>query len=160
MTSTKESPFTLSYGTEVMAPAEIRELSWRVKHYDPASNAQGLWMNMDFIDEAREMAAARAAMYEARMAKAYNARVRLRNFQVRDLVLKKAKASSPIGKLDPKWEGPYKVMEIVNERSLQTATDGRKECFLHMERCQPQEVLHLEFIQEEELPPFCRFCSR
>ncbi|KAL0411632.1 UNVERIFIED_CONTAM: hypothetical protein Slati_3752900 [Sesamum latifolium] len=111
-TSTGESSFTLSYGMEAVAPVEIGELSWRVKHYDSASNAQGLRMNLDFIDEAREMAAARPAMYKARMAKAYNARVRPRNFQVGDLVLRKA--YGPVGKLDPKWEGPYKVVEIIN----------------------------------------------
>ncbi|KAL0449021.1 UNVERIFIED_CONTAM: hypothetical protein Slati_1458500 [Sesamum latifolium] len=38
-TTPRTSTFTLSYGTEVVAPAEIGELSWRVKHYDPASNA-------------------------------------------------------------------------------------------------------------------------
>ncbi|KAL0313126.1 UNVERIFIED_CONTAM: Ribonuclease HI [Sesamum radiatum] len=59
-TTTGESPFNLCYGTEAVAPAEIGELSWRVKHYDSTSNAQGM------------------------------------------------------RKLDPKWEGPYKVMEIVN----------------------------------------------
>ncbi|KAL0284050.1 UNVERIFIED_CONTAM: hypothetical protein Sangu_2850400 [Sesamum angustifolium] len=52
-------------------------------------------------------------MYKARMAKAYNSRVRPRNFQVGDLVMRKAEASGPIGKLDSKWEGPYKVTEIV-----------------------------------------------
>ncbi|KAL0300438.1 UNVERIFIED_CONTAM: hypothetical protein Sangu_3121100 [Sesamum angustifolium] len=77
-----ESPFTLSYRTEIVAPTEIRELSWRVKHYDLVSNVQGLRMNVDFIDEAREIAMTRVAMYKARMAKAYNARVRPRNFQV------------------------------------------------------------------------------
>ncbi|KAL0315204.1 UNVERIFIED_CONTAM: hypothetical protein Scaly_2878700 [Sesamum calycinum] len=78
----RESPFTLSYRTEIVAPTEIRELSWRVKHYDLVSNVQGLRMNVDFIDEAREVATTRVAMYKARMAKAYNARVRPRNFQV------------------------------------------------------------------------------
>ncbi|KAL0423521.1 UNVERIFIED_CONTAM: hypothetical protein Sradi_0886900 [Sesamum radiatum] len=76
--------------TEIVAPTEIRELSWRVKHYDLVSNVQGLRMNVDFIDEAREIATTRVAMYKARMAKAYNARVRPRNFQVGDLVLRKA----------------------------------------------------------------------
>ncbi|KAL0312778.1 UNVERIFIED_CONTAM: hypothetical protein Sradi_5677100 [Sesamum radiatum] len=71
-------------------------------------------MNLDFVNEAREMATARATMYKARMAKAYNARVKPRNFQLGDLVLRKVEASDPIGKLDPKWEGPYKVVEIMN----------------------------------------------
>ncbi|KAL0373588.1 UNVERIFIED_CONTAM: hypothetical protein Sradi_3274500 [Sesamum radiatum] len=71
-------------------------------------------VNLDLIEKARGKAAVQVAMYKARMAKAYNARVRPRNFQVGDLVMRKAEASGPIGKLDPKWEGPYKVMEIVN----------------------------------------------
>ncbi|KAK4409441.1 hypothetical protein Sango_0017100 [Sesamum angolense] len=102
-------------GRKLIAPAEIRELNWRVKHYDLVSNVQGLRMNIDFIDDAREIATTRVAMYKARMAKAYNARVRQRNFQVGDLVLRKADASGPVGKVDPKWEEPYKVVEIVNE---------------------------------------------
>ncbi|KAL0458021.1 UNVERIFIED_CONTAM: hypothetical protein Slati_0429300 [Sesamum latifolium] len=113
-TATGESPFSLSYGTEAVAPAEIGELSWRVKHYNSSSNEQGLRMNLDLVEEARERAAVRAAMYKARMAKAYNAHVKPRSFQGGNLVTGKAKASGPIGKLDPKWEGPYKVLEIVN----------------------------------------------
>ncbi|KAL0456345.1 UNVERIFIED_CONTAM: hypothetical protein Slati_0973700 [Sesamum latifolium] len=113
-TSTGESPFNLCYGTEAVAPAEVGELSWRVKHYDSKTNAQGIRMNLDLVEEAREKAAVQVAMYKARMAKAYNARVRPRDFQVGDLVMRKAEASGPIGKLDSKWEGPYKVVEIVN----------------------------------------------
>ncbi|KAL0355862.1 UNVERIFIED_CONTAM: hypothetical protein Sradi_4033100 [Sesamum radiatum] len=75
-TATGESLFNLSYGMEAVAPPEIRELNWRVKHYNSDSNEQGLRMNIDFIEEARERAAVRSAMYKARMAKAYNARVR------------------------------------------------------------------------------------
>ncbi|KAL0300355.1 UNVERIFIED_CONTAM: hypothetical protein Scaly_3049700 [Sesamum calycinum] len=63
--------------TEIVAPTEIRELSWRVKHYDLVSNTKKLPSG--------------------------------------DLVLRKAKVSGPVGKLDPKWEEPYKVVEIVNE---------------------------------------------
>ncbi|KAL0373494.1 UNVERIFIED_CONTAM: hypothetical protein Sradi_3265100 [Sesamum radiatum] len=113
-TATGESPFILSYGTEAVAPAEIGKLSWRVKHYDSKSNTQGMRMNLDLVEEAREKVVVRVAMYKARMAKAYNARVRPRNFQVGDLVMRKAEASGPIGKLNPKWESPYKVVEIAN----------------------------------------------
>ncbi|KAL2224041.1 UNVERIFIED_CONTAM: hypothetical protein Sindi_3052700 [Sesamum indicum] len=113
-TPTRESPFNLTYGTNAVVPAEIGELSWRVKYYNPDCNEQGLRMNLDFVEEAREKAAIRATMYKTRMAKAYNARVKPRNFQVGDLVRRKAEASGPIGKLDPKWEGPYKVVEVVS----------------------------------------------
>ncbi|KAK4390431.1 hypothetical protein Sango_2106400 [Sesamum angolense] len=73
-TATKESPFTLSYNTEVVTPTKIEELSWRVKHYDPASNVQGLRMNLDFVDEVREIVTVLATMYKTRMAKVYNAK--------------------------------------------------------------------------------------
>ncbi|KAL0370512.1 UNVERIFIED_CONTAM: hypothetical protein Sangu_0369300 [Sesamum angustifolium] len=83
-------------------------------------------MNLDFVEEVRERASVRAAMYKARMAKAYNYKVRPRNFQVGDLVLRKPETSDPIGKLDSKWEGPYKVTEIVGTGAYKLQQmDGR-----------------------------------
>ncbi|KAK4404373.1 hypothetical protein Sango_0805900 [Sesamum angolense] len=151
-TSTEESRFSLSYRTKTVAPIEIGELSWRVKHYDLVSNVQGLRMNVDFIDEAREITTTRVAMYKARMAKAYNARVRPRNFQVGDLVLRKAEASGPVGKLDPKWEEPYKVMEIVNEGAYKLQQMDVKS-IPHIERCQLREVLHLSSFSRRWFSP-------
>ncbi|KAK4385515.1 Transposon Tf2-12 polyprotein [Sesamum angolense] len=79
-TTTGETPFSLSYGTDTVAPVEVGELNWRVKHYDLEANEQGLRMNLDFVEEVRERASVRAAMYKAKMAKAYNFGVRPRNF--------------------------------------------------------------------------------
>ncbi|KAL0288882.1 UNVERIFIED_CONTAM: hypothetical protein Scaly_2717600 [Sesamum calycinum] len=125
-TTTGETPFSLSYGTEAVAPAEVGEPNWRVKHYDLEANEQGLRMNLDFVEEVRERASVPAAMYKARIAKAYNSKVRPRNFQVGDLVMRKAEASGPIGKLDSKWEGPYKVTEIVGTGAYKLQQiDGR-----------------------------------
>ncbi|KAL0386357.1 UNVERIFIED_CONTAM: hypothetical protein Slati_4606200 [Sesamum latifolium] len=89
-----------------VTPAEIGELSWRVKYYNTESNVQGLRMNLDFVEEARERAAVRVAMYKASMDKVYNARVKPISFQVGDLVMRKAEASGPIEKLNPKWKAP------------------------------------------------------
>ncbi|KAL2237688.1 UNVERIFIED_CONTAM: hypothetical protein Sindi_0960500 [Sesamum indicum] len=52
-----ESPFNLTYGTNAVVPAEIGELSCRVKYYNPDCNKHGLRMNLDFVEEAREKAA-------------------------------------------------------------------------------------------------------
>ncbi|KAL0396295.1 UNVERIFIED_CONTAM: hypothetical protein Scaly_0077900 [Sesamum calycinum] len=116
----------INEGTKVVVPIEIEELSWRVKHYDPAFNMHGLRMNLDYVDEVREMVVARAAIDMAKMAKAYNGRVKLRNFQVGDLVLRKAEAFGLVGKLDPKWEEPYKVVEIVNGGAFKVQKIDRK----------------------------------
>ncbi|KAL0381942.1 UNVERIFIED_CONTAM: hypothetical protein Slati_4608400 [Sesamum latifolium] len=49
------------------------------------------------------------------MISSYNRRVKSRNFQVGDLVLRRADALKPIGKLDPTWEGPYKVTSVLGK---------------------------------------------
>ncbi|KAL2252449.1 UNVERIFIED_CONTAM: hypothetical protein Sindi_0039600 [Sesamum indicum] len=46
------------------------------------------------------------------MMRRYNKKLRPRELQVGDLVLKKAEVSKHVGKLDPEWEGPFKVVEI------------------------------------------------
>ena len=46
------------------------------------------------------------------MAKHYNSKVRHRDFQVGDLVLRKVMGASrdpTQGKLSPNWEGPYRI---------------------------------------------------
>ncbi|KAL0362398.1 UNVERIFIED_CONTAM: hypothetical protein Scaly_1195000 [Sesamum calycinum] len=83
-------------------------------------------MNIDFFEEVRERALVRAAMYKVRMTKAYDSKVRPKNFQVGDLVLRKTEASGPIEKLDSKWEGPYKVTEIIGTGAYKLQQiDGR-----------------------------------
>ncbi|KAI3446714.1 hypothetical protein Pfo_003379 [Paulownia fortunei] len=109
-----------------IAPAEIGEPSWRMTNYAPQHNDIALRVNLDLIEELREKAASRSEMYKARMARAYNMKVHSRSFQVGDLVLRKAEVSRPIEKLDPKWEGPYKVVEIVNAAAYRLQRmDGR-----------------------------------
>ncbi|XP_012832643.1 PREDICTED: uncharacterized protein LOC105953519 [Erythranthe guttata] len=107
-TATRESPFNLAIGTEAVAPVEIGEPSWRVINYSPEANEEAMRVNLDLVDELREIASIRQQMYKSRMAKAYNSKVRLRSFHIGDLVLRKAEASRPISKLDPKWEGHIK----------------------------------------------------
>ena len=69
-------------------------------------------LQLDLVDELRTAAEQRLARYLDRMAQYYNFRVRHRDFQLGDLVLRKVigAARDPTqGKLDPNWEGPYRV---------------------------------------------------
>ncbi|KAI3465522.1 hypothetical protein Pfo_022185 [Paulownia fortunei] len=125
--ATGEFPFNLTYGIEAIAPIEIREPSWWMKNYAPQHNDIALQVNLDLIEELREKASSRSEMYKARMARAYNMRVHSRSFQVEDLVLRKAEVSCPIRKLDPKWEGPYKVVEIVNATAYRLQRMDRRD---------------------------------
>jgi len=64
------------------------------------------------------------------MAKHYNSKVRHRDFQVRDLVLRKemcAIKDTSQGNLGPNWEGPYRVASWHRKRTYHLETlDGQK----------------------------------
>ena len=69
-------------------------------------------MELDLLDKVRTIAEQRLARYQDLMAKHYNSRVRHRDFQVGDLVLREvigATTDPTQGKLGPNWEGPYRI---------------------------------------------------
>ena len=64
------------------------------------------------MDDVRAMAKQSLTQYQDLMAKHYNSRVRNRDFQVGDLVLRRvtfAAKDTYQGKLCPNWEGPYRI---------------------------------------------------
>ncbi|XP_075675179.1 uncharacterized protein LOC142644453 [Castanea sativa] len=108
-----ETPFRLAYGSEALIPAEVGLTSYRVENYDESKNNEALRLQLDLVDEVRATAAQRLARYQDLMAKHYNSRVRHRDFQVGDLVLRKvldAAKDASQGKLGPNWEGPYSII--------------------------------------------------
>ncbi|XP_073278732.1 uncharacterized protein [Primulina huaijiensis] len=106
---TKETPFSLVYGNEAVLPAEIGLESARIMFYDEDNDARRA-TDLDLLEEKREAASIHMEAYKNRIAQSYNRRVVQRNFQVGDLVLRKVPEEQR-GKLDPKWEGPFKVIE-------------------------------------------------
>ncbi|XP_071920589.1 uncharacterized protein [Coffea arabica] len=76
-------------------------------------NEEKRQLDLDLVDERRDIASARVASYKNTLAQYYNARVKQRRFQPGDLVLRKNSVSraEPQGKLCPKWEGPYRIVE-------------------------------------------------
>ncbi|KAL0416430.1 UNVERIFIED_CONTAM: hypothetical protein Slati_3474900 [Sesamum latifolium] len=69
--------------------------------------------SLDLLEELRERAFIRMQRYKNIMINAYNRRVKARSFQVGDLVLRRVDALKPVGKLDPTWEGPYKIASVI-----------------------------------------------
>jgi hypothetical protein len=114
-TPTGETPFRLTYGTEAVIPVEIGLTTWRTNHYDEVTNDDQLRSNLDLVDEVRDQAEARTKVYQQRMARYYDRRVKHREFKVGDLVLRKvtlATKDPTQGKLGPTWEGPYRVVKF------------------------------------------------
>ncbi|KAK3025696.1 hypothetical protein RJ639_041701 [Escallonia herrerae] len=87
-TSTGETPFSLSFGTDALIPVEIGLPSLRLINHDPIQNEEDLRANLDLLDERREQAAVRLAAYKHRVSKFYDQRVRHRAFRVGDHVLR------------------------------------------------------------------------
>lgn len=68
-------------------------------------------MELDLVDESRGKAAERLKLYKQCMCQAYNKKVMPHSFQVGDAVWKKSQSAREVGKLQPCWEGPYRVIE-------------------------------------------------
>ena len=81
--------------------------SYRVESYDEDKNKEAIRLQLDLVDKVRAVAEERLARYQNLMAKHYNTKVRHRDFQVGDLVLRKVMGATrdpSQGKLGPNWE--------------------------------------------------------
>ncbi|GJR73866.1 reverse transcriptase domain-containing protein [Tanacetum coccineum] len=115
--SNGETPFSLTYGTEAVIPAEIGMPTLQTAEVDLTKNDEALEINLDLIEEKREQAAIQEAKSKAKMEKYYNSKVRSTSFRPGDMVYRSNDASHAKdgGKLGPKWEGPYEVTESLGK---------------------------------------------
>ncbi|PKI74226.1 hypothetical protein CRG98_005347 [Punica granatum] len=91
----------------ILAKAELEEAEWAKQWYE----------QLNFIDEKRLKALCHGQCYQQRMARAFNARVRHRDFNPGDLVLRKVLHVTPDsrGKFSYKYDGPFVVKEVNSE---------------------------------------------
>ncbi|GKF18020.1 hypothetical protein Tco_0062938 [Tanacetum coccineum] len=117
--SNRDTPFSLTYGMEVVIPTEIGMPTFRTAEVDVAENDEILEINLELLEEKREQAAIREAKSKRQMEKYYNPKVRNTSFKPGDLVYWSNEASrvEDTGKLGPKWEGPYEVTEALGKGS-------------------------------------------
>ncbi|XP_077249480.1 uncharacterized protein LOC143889048 [Tasmannia lanceolata] len=66
-TSTGESPFNLSFGTEAVIPVDVGAPSPRVTNFNEKLNGEGLRANLDLLEEAREESQIRVAAYKQKV---------------------------------------------------------------------------------------------
>ncbi|XP_077230141.1 uncharacterized protein LOC143863343 [Tasmannia lanceolata] len=132
-TSTGVTPYSLVYGMEAVLPVEIHIPSLRVLMESQLPETE--WVNaryqeLNMLDEKRLKALYHTQGYQRRIARAFNKKVKIRELEEGDLVLKANRAptsdprersseddepSSPSGRLS----SPYEMAEIIgNERRL------------------------------------------
>ena len=82
-------PFNLTYCIEAVIPVAVGLTSLRKEFFDEQSNDDQLKLNLDCLDEVRDQASQRMTKYQQKMAEYYNQRVKLKRFNIGDLVLQK-----------------------------------------------------------------------
>ena len=87
-----------------MIPVEVGVTSTRRAAFSEEENDDKLRLNLDYLDEVREEASCRMTKYQRKMAEYYNKRVKLRQLDIGDLILRKVTIATkdPVqGKLGP-----------------------------------------------------------
>ncbi|KAK8928408.1 hypothetical protein KSP39_PZI017378 [Platanthera zijinensis] len=120
--ATGETPFKLSHGSEAVIPVEFEVESPRVtaaRRGDEewlVDNGEEQRLSLDLVEELRELTSIRQEEVKRRMSRYFDKHVRVKQFEKGDLVLKKVDAAgrgASVGKLNPNWEGPFIVKEVL-----------------------------------------------
>ncbi|XP_058775973.1 uncharacterized protein LOC131650274 [Vicia villosa] len=110
--TTGETPFRLTYGTEAVIPVEIREPSRRTESpLEEELNDEAMREELDMVEEIRTGSSLREAKLKQQIALRHSTKVIKRGFEIGDLVLRRNMKDSHEGKLAPNWEGPYRVYD-------------------------------------------------
>nr|KYP35924.1 Pol polyprotein [Cajanus cajan] len=110
--TTKETLFRLTYGTNSMIPVEVGEPSFRRIHFDEANNNLSLQVEIDVIEEVRDKARIVAEACKQRMSRRFNSTLSKRCFKEGDLVWRvqgSARRNPREGKLAANWDGPFRI---------------------------------------------------
>jgi len=84
--TTQETPYNLTYGTEAMIPVEIGEPSLRRQTLDLDLNRESLLVGLDLINELRDKCRIREEACKIRAARRYKSKVTPQSYQKGDLV--------------------------------------------------------------------------
>ena len=76
--STGETPFSMTYGAEVVIPLKTSFLMLRTSIFTPSNNDEPLGKSLDLIEERRKKAMIKLAYYHQKLKQGYDANVKLR----------------------------------------------------------------------------------
>ena len=120
--STKETPFSLVYGSDAMIPIEIHESSPRFQSFMAEESNEERKVNLNMLDEVREEARIKAKVLKRRVEPQYSSKIKPWQFQVADLVMRKAHPYELENKLSPKWTGPFRAIKALGNGAYRLET--------------------------------------
>jgi hypothetical protein len=121
------SPFFLVYGVEVVLPMDLEYGSSRVKSYDEGANQRAREDSLDQLDEARTVALMHTTRYQQELRRYQARKIRRRDFDEGDLVLRLRQDNRRRHKLSPPWEGPYAVVKVLKLGTYKLANKDGEE---------------------------------
>ena len=133
-TSTEATPYSLIYGMEVVLPIEVEIPSLRVLKevkLEEVEWVQAWYEQLNLIEEKRMKAIFHVQLYQKRIMRAHDKKIRPRQFQEGELVFKRISQNRQDlrGKWSPNWEGPYIVKKVFSGGALILAKMDGKEFY-------------------------------
>jgi hypothetical protein len=120
----KTLPYHLVYGQEVILPWEIMASSRRVEFQNDLTAEECAALMNDNIEDLTKLrlwSLEKIKENKARVVHAYNKKVKLKEFQVGDLiwevVLSLGTKDAAYGKWSPNWHGPYRIDQVLPENA-------------------------------------------
>ena len=104
----------LVYGAEAVLPTDIQYDSPRVTLYTETEAKEARENDVDLLEEARELALSRSAIYQQNLRRYHSRKVKPRSFREGDLVLRLVQSTAGMHKLSPPWEGPFIVSKALH----------------------------------------------
>jgi hypothetical protein len=117
------TPFFLFYGAEAVLPTDLEYGSPRVKGYNKGTNQRAHEDSLDQLDETRTVALMRSARYQQALRRYQARKIRCRDFNEGDLVLRLRQDNRGHHKLSPPWEGPYVVVKVLKLGTYKLASE-------------------------------------
>jgi len=105
-----------------MIPIEIQESLPHFQSFVAKESNEERKVNLDLLDEVREEARIKVEALKRRVEHKHNSKLRPRQFQVADLVIRKAQPYQLENKLSPKWTSPFRVTEVLGNGTYKLET--------------------------------------
>jgi hypothetical protein len=101
------------HGSEAILPTNIDYGSPRLRAYTEEGNQVTQQDAIDQLDKARDVALLRSTKYQQALRRYHEGNMRLGEFHVGDLVLRRVQGSKDRHKLSPPWEGAFIIHEVL-----------------------------------------------
>jgi isopentenyl diphosphate isomerase/L-lactate dehydrogenase-like FMN-dependent dehydrogenase len=110
--ATRDTPFQLMYGADVVRPPKIFLESARVAQFNEADQDEARDLHSNLLKEKHNKALANVHNYQESPKRYYNKSVVPRQLEIGDLVFKKDIHTKDKHKFSSLWEGPFIVVDI------------------------------------------------